>query len=180
MRQTPLARAYLSKRRPDITRVRITPPDDLEIRPFVREDRAAVRGLILAGLRERWGRLDPDMNPDLEDIARCYAEATFLVAALAEGPSDRLVGTGALVRESEGVGRVVRMAVAADYRRLGIGRALLDALLAAARERGFRRVVLETTDTWQEAIAFYRRCGFRVVGHSRGEVHMSMEVRTGG
>lgn len=154
----------------------MAPPDGIEVRPFVPADQASVRGLILSGMQEHWGELDPSANPDLDDIAGSYAEATFLVAVLGAGSSKRLVGTGALVPESESAGRVVRMAVAARERRRGIGRALLSGLLAAARERGFRRVVLETTDTWREAVAFYRRSGFSVVSCSGGEVHMEMEL----
>ncbi|MCP4415536.1 MAG: hypothetical protein GY805_02870, partial [Chloroflexi bacterium] len=42
------------------------------IRPFHPQDQSATKQLILAGLVEHWGELDPSLNPDLNDIARSY------------------------------------------------------------------------------------------------------------
>jgi ribosomal protein S18 acetylase RimI-like enzyme len=49
------------------------------------------------------------------------------------------------------------------YRGTGLGRALLSALEAAARQMGVRRVVLETGVHQNAAIALYRRAGFTQV-----------------
>jgi GNAT superfamily N-acetyltransferase len=47
--------------------------------------------------------------------------------------------------------------VAPDYRNAGVGRMLIDALLAHARDEGYARVVLHPSD---RAIPFYHRAGF--------------------
>lgn len=57
-------------------------------------DVAAAREIILAGLAERWGSLDPSKNRDLDDLALSYAGATFLVAE----DQGCVVATGALFR----------------------------------------------------------------------------------
>lgn len=49
-------------------------------------------------------------------------------------------------------------------RRRGLGRALMDRLLAEARRRGDRMAVLETQTCSKKAIAFYRACGFTIIG----------------
>ena len=49
-------------------------------------------------------------------------------------------------------------------RRRGLGRALMDRLLAEARRAGARMAVLETQTCNEKAIAFYRSCGFAVIG----------------
>jgi GNAT superfamily N-acetyltransferase len=154
------------------------PVDDVRIRRLRPEDRAAARELVLTGLEERWGSLDLTMNPDLDDMASAYAGATFLVAE--RGPGDGLVGTGALVYEAEGVDRIVRMSVAAGARRKGVGSRILNGLLESARGAGYRRVVLETTETWTNAIAFYERRGFREVGRRDGEVHLALDIEPAG
>jgi GNAT superfamily N-acetyltransferase len=148
----------------------------VDIRPFTPTDQDAVRRLVLAGLEERWGRLDPALNADLDDIASTYAGAIVLVARV----DDRLVGTGTLVpRAAEG--ELVRMAVARDARRGGIGRALVDELVAAARRMGLARLVLETTAAWSDAVSFYERCGFTIthdeVGEFGRDVHFVRELR---
>ena len=142
------------------------------IRPFRPEDQGAVKALILAGLEAHWGALDLTKNPDLDDIATAYSDAIFLTAWSGE----RLVGTGALVHEAEGIARIARMSVAADMRRRGVGKALLARLCEEAETAGYRQIVLETTSAWQDAIAFYTRFGFRVIGAWDGDTHFVLDL----
>lgn len=108
--------------------------DELTVRQLQPSDQDAARRLILSGLAERWGSLDPSLNDDLDDIASSYAEGLFLVVLR----GDELVGTGALVRESEGVARIVRMSVARPLRRHGVGRRICRRLCDDARALGYR------------------------------------------
>jgi len=144
----------------------------LALRPFQARDQAAARNLILDGLRQRWGKLDETKNPDLDDIAANYADGFFLVACL----RDEVIGTGALIPEAPGVGRIVRMSVACSQRRRGVGRRILEALLERAQAAGYRRVVLETTATWEDAIAFYRRHGFQKIAIRDGDAHFARDL----
>ena len=130
---------------------------DLRIEPIAAADQAAARALVLAGMEEHWGELDPTLNPDLDDIATHYDDAVFLVGRVGA----RVVATGALLLRSSDEGVIVRMAVAPDLRRHGLGRQMVAALCTEARARGMRRVVLETTTDWTDVVAFYERCGFR-------------------
>lgn len=59
---------------------------------------------------------------------------------------------------------VDNLAVAAGWRRRGIGTALMAALAAQARARGARRVTLEVRASNVAAQRFYERCGLQVVG----------------
>lgn len=144
----------------------------LTIQPFRPVDQDEVKQLVLAGLVDHWGFLDPNKNPDLDDIAATYAGATFLVARLA----GRIVGSGALVPRGDGTAEIVRMSVACDLRRLGVGRRMLQQLVAQARQAGLRRIVLETTETWQEVVAFYLAHGFRITHHADGDVYFALDL----
>ncbi len=73
----------------------------------------------------------------------------------------RLVGF--VIGEVEAWNRTLRIwefQVMQAYRRQGIGRALMDHVVAKAAEGGFRIVALETQNTNVGAIRFYRRMGF--------------------
>ncbi|UCF21380.1 MAG: ribosomal protein S18-alanine N-acetyltransferase [Gemmatimonadota bacterium] len=59
------------------------------------------------------------------------------------------------------------LAVDAEWRRLGLGRRLLDWALARARERGTERIFLEVRESNLAAQELYRRCGFLRVGLRR-------------
>lgn len=63
------------------------------------------------------------------------------------------VGTARLLDD----GRIGRMAVLSDWRRRGVGRALLEMAVGQARQRGDARVWLEAQT---HAIGFYARQGF--------------------
>jgi predicted GNAT family N-acyltransferase len=78
------------------------------------------------------------------------------VHALAFGADGRALGTGRLLPD----GHIGRMAVLKEARALGIGSALLTALMAEARRRGHARAALSAQT---HAIAFYRRHGYEVV-----------------
>jgi len=67
------------------------------------------------------------------------------------------VATGRLVEARPGVGKIGRMAVAQPVRGSRIGRQLLDALVDAARRRGWREVLLHAQ---LSAAPFYDRAGF--------------------
>ncbi|HSQ18139.1 MAG TPA: GNAT family N-acetyltransferase, partial [Anaerolineales bacterium] len=87
-----------------------------------------------------------------------------------------IVGTGALLPHQNGIAEIVRMSVAIQHRRDGIGRRILLALLEQARTQGFRQVILETTATWHEVVAFYLNCGFHITHHQDGDVYFSLDL----
>lgn len=147
---------------------------DLYIRPFTETDQSAARRLILEGLGEHFGFVDEGCNPDLDDIAACYTARghRFLVAFVGA----ELVGTAALVFEDAAAGRIVRVSVAREHRRQGIGRALITRLVDAARAAGLARLWMETNDDWADAIAFYQRCGFVEYDHRDGNVYMALDL----
>jgi len=137
-------------------------------------EQAAARQLILAGLGEHFGWIDETCNPDLEDLEAAYLRPghCFVVAEL----DGNIIGTGALVEEAPGVGRLVRISVDRRFRGRGIGRRLVQRLITEARARGYRRVVCETNDDWDDAIALYRACGFVEEARRNGEVHFALDL----
>ncbi|MBN1304839.1 MAG: GNAT family N-acetyltransferase [Anaerolineales bacterium] len=146
--------------------------DEFVIRPFQPEDQAAVKNLILNGLVEHWGSLDMTKNPDLNDIANTYANAIFLVACC----RGVIIATGACVPCMEKQAEIKRMSVHKDWRRNGLGTRILQELLTRARKAGFERIILETTETWTEVVAFYQGAGFQVTHYRDGDVYFALEL----
>ena len=144
----------------------------IRLEPFQPGDQEPAKRLILAGLEQHWGVLDLSMNPDLDDIAASYAGAIFLGARQA----GRIVGTGALVPRPDGVAEIVRMSVDRQLRRQGLGRMILSELHRRATRMGFRRIVLETTEAWQEVVAFYLDYGFHITHRQDGDVYFALDL----
>jgi len=136
--------------------------DVCELRPELHD---AVRSLILDGLREHWGRLDPSLNRDLDDLSTAYADGMTLAAC----HRGEVVGTATVHRRDENSAQIVRMSVAPVHRRSGLGRRLTDSLIDKARGWGMERVVLETSAEWTDVVEFYERCGFTMTHYEDGE-----------
>ena len=72
------------------------------------------------------------------------------------------LGVGAIKELDPAQGELKSMHTAAEARGRGVGRAMLDHLLAVARSRGYQRVWLETGTTpgFTAARGLYERAGF--------------------
>lgn len=102
---------------------------------------------------------DPAESIPAEDDALRVPYGAFLVVRL----GDRPVACGALKLHGDAPAELKRMWVAPRVRGLGVGARLLQALEACARKFGARVVHLETNRALTEAIALYRRSGYREV-----------------
>jgi GNAT superfamily N-acetyltransferase len=97
-----------------------------------------------------------------EDLTRSVTDPNRHVMFVAF-ECDAIVGTtyGLLDHERSDVGRLGGMWVDPSQRRRGVGRSLLAAVLAWARERGLKRVGLWAPASEPAAIRLYFRAGFR-------------------
>lgn len=144
----------------------------VEIRPFTREDQAPARQLILNGLAEYWGWLEPQKNPDLDDIGTYFAHGVFLVAVY----RGEIIGTGGLLPGEDGSAQIVRVHVAEHCRHKGLGSEIVAELCEHARMLGNKKVILETTATWLDAIAFYEHIGFHITHTLNGDAYMAKQL----
>ena len=144
-----------------IGRVTKVDADVSELQPG---DQDAVRSLILEGLGEHWGHTDESLNLDLADIASTYGHGRTVVVRLA----GEVVATGTIVPRDESTAEILRMSVAADHRRFGLGRLVVEELVRSARDWGATAVVLETSTDWSEVVSFYQSCRFAITHHEAG------------
>jgi N-acetylglutamate synthase-like GNAT family acetyltransferase len=94
----------------------------------------------------------------LEEACAHYRAAEWTIIGWREG-EEILACAGAETLSSDTIG-IRSIAVAPAWRNLGLGRKLIDAL---AERADAKRVVAETDD---DAVGFYRRCGFAVADAS--------------
>lgn len=147
---------------------------DVCIRPFTPTDQTATRQLILEGLGSHFGFIDETMNPDLDNIWQHYVVPgnVFVIAEI----KGQIVGTGGLIEEAKGIGRLVRMSVSAHQQRRGIGRMLVQHLVQKAHEQNYQRLLVETNHDWFNAIGLYQSCGFREYDRDEESIHFQQKL----
>lgn len=101
-------------------------------------------------------------NDDLNDVPGVYLSGggEFLVGEV----DGQVVAMGALRRIDDATAEVKRMRVFPAHQRRGYGASILSALESRARELGYRRLVLDTSEQQVAARAMYLRHGFREAG----------------
>jgi len=128
------------------------------------EDFAAARALFL----EYAAQLGVDLcfqgfSGELTRLSEMYAAPTGrLLLAESGGAPIGCVGVRALASDSS-AGEMKRLYVRPEGRGQGIGRLLAEASVAAARELGYSRLVLDTLDSMTAALGLYADLGFREI-----------------
>src|SRR5206468_8644057 len=164
----------------------------MQIRRLAPADALSFRTLRLRALREHpdafTSSYDDDRDQPVEAAAARLAGHAFWGAYQAS----ELYGIVGLERETRAKNRhkaaVVGMYVAPEVAGQGVGRALLDALLAHARAAGVQSLVLTVTEGNAAATHLYEAVGFRsfgvepdairVVGRSYAKNHMHLHLGT--
>lgn len=115
-----------------------------------------------------------EIELDADDARAVHALALEGATPANPAQSERPVGCGRMLAHDEYV-KIGRMAVVAERRGAGVGRRVLEFLIERARQRGFRRAVL---DAQVHAEGFYLKQGFTPVGEvfeEAGIMHRRME-----
>lgn len=136
------------------------PLSPAKVRSFRPEDQAACRALYTEGLLG--GKIaDNDTGWDIDDIGACYMKPRGNHFWVAEAPSQTVVGTIGVQHHDEGVGEVRRLRVHPEFRRRGIGAALLEAAVRFCQERNYLKVTLDTYVEREPAFRLFEKFGFR-------------------
>ncbi|UOQ91774.1 GNAT family N-acetyltransferase [Halobacillus shinanisalinarum] len=128
------------------------------------------------GLLERFGWIDPSLNPDLDHIERLYCQNgnVFLAGFI----NNELVCTGALTRKNSKIGRVQRMSVKRECRRKGLGKRMLKELESFAKEMGYVGLILETNNDWISAIKLYTTNGYQIYNNDGACSHFHKTLKS--
>ena len=149
----------LGVREPDTTAA----PPSVELRPLEPDDWPAVAEIYWDGMRDGLATFETEVPSWKEWDAAHFREHRLVADLLGE-----IVGWAALSPASSrrcysGVAEN-SVYVARDARGLGVGRALLDALIVGAEAAGLWTIQTAIFPENRASLALHEKCGFRVVG----------------
>jgi len=96
---------------------------------------------------------------DMDDIQRNYFEKGGIFLVMLD--DNHLIGTGAVRQLEDDICELKRLWLLSQYHGKGLGYRMLQELFSFAREKGYKRIWLQTDAVQQSrALEFYRRLGF--------------------
>lgn len=132
----------------------------MKIREATPADGDAIRAIVSETLAEFGFPVESSgTDADLADVPRSY-QAIGGIFRVIEDDAGRVLGCGGLYPIGDGAVELRKMYFRPELRGKGLGRRLLDDLIAEARRLAFGRIELETASNLSTAIALYRRAGF--------------------
>lgn len=138
--------------------------EQIDIRPAgFPDDTATLRQLF----REYadWLAVDldfQDFEAELAALPGKYAPPTG-IALLAERADNLTLGCVAMRPLNDETCEMKRLYLRPEARGTGLGRKLAAHVIEAARQAGYRRMVLDTLDHMEDALRLYDRLGFRPI-----------------
>lgn len=131
------------------------------VRSFEPGDQAACSALYIEGLTG--GKIaDNDTAYDIDHIQKAYRDVPGSHFWVAESAHGQIVGTIGVQHLEDGVGEIKRLRVRADYRRRGIGTALLETALEFCQEMSYLKVTLDTFVEREPALRLFEKFRFHV------------------
>ncbi len=157
----------------------MTPQTDLSIREYTAGDEAPFRQLNQEWIT-RYFAMEPKDEASLADPRGSILDRGGRIFLAVR--NDRPVGCCALLAMSPGEFEVAKMAVTESAQGAGIGRRLLEKMVAEARAGGAHRLYLETNHALGPAIRLYESVGFRHIApervvpspYARADVYMEL------
>ena len=121
---------------------------------------------LAALLRAYAGALNIDLRPqgfeqELAALPGPYAPPGGELLLAKRG--DHVLGCIGLKPLEPGVAEIKRLFVREQARGLGVGKALIEAIIRTARELGYAEIKLDTLPQMQSAIALYQAAGFKPI-----------------
>jgi GNAT superfamily N-acetyltransferase len=113
------------------------------------------------------------VQEDIENIAKFLPPNGRLILAFIDNKS---CGIGCLKSINDEIGEIKRMYVDPSFRKIGAGRLILQTLINAAKEAGYKKVRLDSPKFMEAAHSLYRSFGFEAIS-VYDEVEIPAEFR---
>jgi putative acetyltransferase len=135
--------------------------NEFQIRVATNQDIPSIKNVVFSSLRE-FG-LYPEENgkdKDLNDIEGSYLSNNGFFGVVVYTKTKLVVGCFGLFPVNDTVCELRKMYLLKESRGKGLGKLILDEAIFTAREKHYKKIILETISVLTTAIFLYKRYGF--------------------
>lgn len=134
------------------------------IRAGNNDDILSIKDVVFTSLME-YGLVPEEFGKDndLNDIEQNYFNPGGYFGVLIEQKSNNVVGTFGLYLAEKDSCELRKMYLKKKCRGKGLGKLMMDAVIEEAKKRNITKITLETISPLKEAIALYKKYGFREI-----------------
>ena len=140
------------------------PYRDFTIRPATNTDIPSIKNVVFSVLEEYGLKgSESGKDKDLADIEQHYFSKNGYFGVVIEHTTNEIIGTFGLYRLDDASCELRKMYLLKRARGKGVGEFILKYAIQKAKEIGYSRIVLETISPLKEAIALYKKHGFKEI-----------------
>jgi ribosomal protein S18 acetylase RimI-like enzyme len=142
------------------------------IRQYQQADQEAVLKLHVEGLNQFCASIgNPLFDKDMAHIEETYFQnnGEFFVGLL----DNHIVSMGAYRKYDNDTAEIKRIRIDLEYQRKGIGQLILTALENSAKDRGYKRLILDTTSRQMPARKLFERSGYK---ETKRKIYQELEI----
>ncbi len=110
--------------------------------------------------------LPPDINgkdSDLNNIEKNYFSNDGFFGVVVNTNTNQIVGTFGLFPVNEKICELRKMYLSKEVRGKGLGKSILNTAINKARDKHYKKIILETISPLTTAISLYKQFGFKEI-----------------
>jgi putative acetyltransferase len=135
---------------------------EFQIRIATNRDIPSIKNVVFLSLKE-FG-LNPDVkgkDKDLNDIEKSYLADNGFFGVVVNTETKLVVGCFGLFPVSRQICELRKMYLVKELRGKGLGKFILDTAIQIAKDKHYKKIILETISALKTAIFLYKRYGFK-------------------
>jgi len=134
------------------------------IRPATNNDIPSIKNVVFSSLKE-YGLKPETTGKDrgLSNIERNYFSNNGFFGVAVDTKTNYIVGTFGLFAINRDICELRKMYLLKDVRGQGLGKFILNSAIHLAKEKRYKKIILETISQLTEAISLYKQSGFKEI-----------------
>ena len=145
----------------------------MKIERYSNQYQKLVKELVIS-IHEEFGfSYDFKLDYDLEDLEKFYTNSGDVFFILLD--NNKLVGTVAIRKIDKESAELKRMYLLKEYRGQGWGSKLIDRAIEFCKEKGFKKIILDTNIKQVAAQKLYQKKGFEIIQTKENSIFMSLK-----